>query len=138
MRRVWSVAVLTATLTAMGGGVAVAQEEVDGSSNSADRLTGITCRMRLSTDGTRFIRTTDSKAVITSNGVITLVCHAKINPEDPQGVEPLGVPFVFEPFTQSGFPCNLAGQPATTSHIVWTPSGQGTITCSRVPAQVPD
>lgn len=124
MRRVWSIAVLTATLTAMGGGVAVAQEEVDGSSNSADRLTGITCRMRTDPTGETFIRTTDSKAVITSNGVITLVCHA----EDTS----------VEPFTQTGFPCNVAGLPATTSHIVWTPSGQGTITCSRVPAQVPD
>ena len=120
MRRVWSVAVLTATLTAMGGGVAVAQEEVDGSSNSADRLSGINCRMRQSTSGTPFIFTRDSQAIITSSGVITLVCRAKV---DAGSVEP---------FTQTGFPCRL-GSPttlATTSHIVWTPSGQGTLTCS--------
>jgi hypothetical protein len=118
MRRVWSVAVLTATLTAMGGGVAVAQEGVDGSSNRADLLSGINCRMRQSPTGTPFIFTNDSRAVITSSGEITLVCHA----EDTTGL--------VEPFTQSGFLCNLAGNPATTSHIVWTPSGQGTITCS--------
>ena len=118
MRRVWSVAVLTATLTAMGGGVVVAQEEVDGSSNRADLLTGINCRMRQSPTGTPFIFTRDSRAVITSSGEINLVCHAKV----PAGS--------VEPFTQTGFACSLAGMPATTSHIVWTPSGQGTLTCS--------
>ena len=115
MRRFWSVAVLTATLTAMGGGVAVAQEQVDGSSNRADLLSGINCRMRQSPTGTPFIFTRDSRAVITSSGEITLVCHAKDSS--------------VEPFTQSGFECFLAGNLATTSHIVWTPSGQGTLTC---------
>jgi hypothetical protein len=118
MGRVWSIAVLTATLTAMGGGVAVAQEVADGSSNRADLLSGINCRMRQDPSGTPFIFTRDSRAVITSSGEITLVCHAKV----PAGS--------VEPFTQSGFACSLAGNPATTSHIVWTPSGQGTITCS--------
>jgi hypothetical protein len=117
MRRVWSVAVLTATLTAMGGGVAVAQEGVDGSSNSADRLTGINCRMRQDPSGTPFIFTRDSQAIITSSGVITLVCRAEVEAGS------------VEPFTQTGFACSLAGMPATTSHIVWTPSGQGTLTC---------
>jgi hypothetical protein len=118
MRRVWSVAVLTATLTAMGGGVAVAQEVVDGSSNRADLLSGIDCRMRQSPTGEPHIISNDSRAVITSSGEITLVCHAKVEAGS------------VVPFTQSGFLCNLAGNPATTSHIVWTPSGQGTITCS--------
>jgi hypothetical protein len=117
MRRVWSVAVLTATLTAMGGGVAVAQEQVDGSSNSADHLSP-RCKMRQDPSGEPFIFTTDSRAVITSSGVITLVCHAQV----PAGT--------VEPFTQSGFECFLAGNLATTSHIVWTPSGRGTLTCS--------
>ena len=115
MRRVWSVAVLTATLTVMGGGVAVAQEVADGSSNSADHLSP-RCKMRQDPSGTPFIFTTDSRAVITSSGEITLVCHAKDSS--------------VEPFTQSGFECFLAGNLATTSHIVWTPSGQGTLTCS--------
>ncbi len=48
----------------------------------------------------------------------TLVCHAKVQAG------------TVEPFTQTGFACLLAGMPATTSHIVWTPSGQGTLTCS--------
>jgi hypothetical protein len=119
MRRVWSIAVLTATLTAMGGGVAVAQDEVDGS-NSAIRRTDINCTMRQSPSGTPSISTPDAQAIITSSGVITLVCRAKV---DAGSVEP---------FTQTGFPCRL-GSPttlATTSHIVWTPSGQGTLTCS--------
>jgi hypothetical protein len=118
MRRVWSVAVLTATLTAMGGGVAAAQEEVDGSSNRADLLSGINCRMRQDPSGTPFIFTRDSRAVITSSGEITLVCRATADAG------------TVEPFTQTGFLCLLAGEPATTSHIVWTPSGQGTLTCS--------
>jgi hypothetical protein len=117
MRRVLSVAVLTATLTAMGGGVAVAQEQVDGSSNRAELLSGISCRMRQSPTGEPHIFTTDSRAVRTSSGEINLVCHAEV----PAGS--------VEPFTQSGFACNLAGMPATTSHIVWTPSGRGTLTC---------
>ena len=117
MRRVWSVAVLTATLTAMGGGVAAAQEKVDGSSNRADLLSGINCRMRQSPTGTPFIITNDSRAVITSSGEINLVCHAEVEAGS------------VEPFTQTGFACSLAGMPATTSHIVWTPSGQGTLTC---------
>ena len=117
MRRVWSVAVLTATLTTLGGGVAVAQDEADGT-NSADRLTGINCRMRQDPSGTPSIITTDSQAIITSSGVITLVCRAT----DTTGT--------VEPFTQTGFLCRLAGMEATTSHIVWTPSGQGTLTCS--------
>ena len=117
MRRVWSVAALTATLTAMGGGVAVAQEVADGSSNRADLLSGINCRMRQSPTGEPHIISNDSRAVITSSGEINLVCHAEV----PAGS--------VVPFTQSGFACNLAGMPATTSHVVWTPSGQGTLTC---------
>jgi hypothetical protein len=117
MRRVWSVAVLTATLTAMGGGVAVAQEEADGSSNSAIRRTDINCRMRQSPSGTPSILTPDAQAIITSSGEITLVCRATADAG------------TVEPFTQTGFLCLLAGEPATTSHIVWTPSGQGTLTC---------
>jgi hypothetical protein len=101
----------------MGGGVAVAQEQVDGSSNRADLLSGINCRMRQSPTGTPFIFTRDSRAVITSSGEINLVCHAKVEAGS------------VEPFTQTGFACSLAGMPATTSHIVWTPSGQGTLTC---------
>jgi hypothetical protein len=119
MRRVWSVAVLTATLTAMGGGVAAAQEKVDGSSNSADHISGRNCTMRQSPTGTPSITTTDMRAVITSSGEINLVCHAEV----PAGS--------VEPFTQTGFECRL-GSPttlATTSHIVWTPSGRGTLTC---------
>src|SRR5512133_3197571 len=103
MRRVWSVAVLTATLTAMGGGVAVAQEVADGSSNRADLLSGINCRMRQDPSGEPHIISNDSRAVITSNGEITLVCHFKV----PAGA--------VEPFTQSGFACSLAGNPATIS-----------------------
>ena len=118
MRRVWSVAVLTATLTALGGGVAVAQEGVDGSSNSADHLSP-RCVMRTSpVPPLNQVVATDSRAVITSSGVITLVCRAEVEAGS------------VEPFTQTGFACSLAGMPATTSHIVWTPSGQGTLTCS--------
>jgi len=116
MRRVWSIAVLTATLTAMGGGVAVAQDAVDGSSNAAIRRTDINCTMRTNPSGTTSISTPNAQAIITSNGEVTLVCRATDTS--------------VEPFTQSGFLCRLAGQPATISHIVWTPSGQGTLTCS--------
>jgi hypothetical protein len=94
------------------------KKRVDGSSNSADRITGINCRMRQSPTGTPFIFTRNSQAILTSSGVIALVCRAKV----PAGT--------VEPFTQTGFACSLAGMPATTSHIVWTPSGQGTRTCS--------
>lgn len=66
-----------------------------------------------------FFFTDDAKVVIGPQGQVTLVCHADV----PAGS--------VEPFSQTGFPCRLGSKKNVTfdSHVVWTASGQGTLTC---------
>jgi len=123
MRRTLIVGVLTATLVGLGSGVAVAADNDNDGMQSDVVVNGVNCKMRTVPSGASFIFTTDSQAEITPGGVVNLQCHASL----PAGS--------VEPFTQTGFPCKVGPAGVTTnSVVVWTPSGQGTLTChGRIP-----
>ena len=139
MHRYWAGAAIMGMLIPLGGGVAYAQDSSDGWTNEVGRaaakpadnggaqiITGKSCKMREDPSGSPFIFTTDMQAVVTPSGPsgqqqVNLVCHDQLPPG------------TVAPFNQSGFPCSVGPAGTTTdSHIVWTPSGQGTITCHGV------
>ena len=98
----------------LAGGVALA-EPPDG---AAEIVRGAGCTMRTNAEGTLSIRTTDMQAVVTPSGEVNLVCRGKVAPGS------------VEPFQASGFSCRVGPAGFTTdSHVVWTASGQGTLTC---------
>jgi hypothetical protein len=124
MRRFWLGAMLTTTLATSGAGVAVAEEEIAGwiakePPQRATIITGDDCIMPTDEAGTTRFRSDDMRAVITSSGQVSLVCHGQLPPAD------------VEPFTASGFPCRLGSVDLITrqSHVTWNSTGQGTLTC---------
>jgi hypothetical protein len=116
MRKVWLGAAVASLLIPLGGGVAYAGVGNDG---GATIVKGATCSIRTNPTGNPKTPTTDMQAEITPSGQVNLVCHAQA----PAGT-------TIAPFNQSGFLC-IAGPAGVTynSHVVWTPSGRGTLTC---------
>jgi hypothetical protein len=115
MRRYWISAAIAGLLIPLGGGTAYAQSSSDG---AATIVRGASCTIRTNPTGTSSISSTDMQAVITPSGHVNLLCRANL------------APGTVAPFNASGFSCGVgpAGQ-TFNSHVVWTPSGQGTITC---------
>ena len=115
MHRYWVSAAIAGLLIPLGGGTAYAQGSNDG---GATIVRGAGCTIRTNPTGTTSITTTDMQAEITPSGQVNLVCHAQ------------QAPGTVTPFNVSGFSCKLGAAGETfNSHVVWTPSGQGTITC---------
>jgi hypothetical protein len=116
MLRFWVSAAIVGLLIPLSGGTAYAQSSNDG---AATIVRGAGCTIRTDPTGASSVSTTDMQAVITPSGQVNLVCRARQEPG------------VVAPFNVSGFSCRVGpGRPPTfDSHVVWTPSGQGTITC---------
>jgi hypothetical protein len=117
MRRYWVAAAIAGLLLIpLGGGTAYAQSSNDG---AATIVRGADCTIRTDPTGDSSITTTDMQAVITPSGQVNLVCRARRAPGE------------VAPFNTSGFRCGVGPDrpPTFDSHVVWTPSGQGTITC---------
>ena len=115
MRRFWVSAAIAGLLIPLGGGTAYAQGSNDG---AASIVKGQPCTIRTDPAGNSSVTTTNMQAVITPSGQVNLLCRANL------------ASGTVAPFNASGFSCKVGPAGETfNSHVVWTPSGQGTITC---------